>query len=251
LREALAAADHDFVLSEPASKLKVLREALRTVRRRGLSRTARQGRRYFRVVAAGFFVATVAIILLNALAWQRTRHPAPLFARAAPVSPAREPRIAEMIARPAPRPQPAVPPVQMGDKPIERPPAQKMLLEKPPLETAAGEHPRQTRVNASPAKPQDRISQLLKAPPAPRPRSTSAAPAAATTATAAPSKSVLAAQRALVKLGFVLKPDGVAGVTTRRAVESYERDHGLPIWGELTPTLMRRLSTETGISGTR
>jgi hypothetical protein len=249
LREALAAADHDFVLSEPASKLKVLREKLLTVRRRGLSRTARQGQHYFRIVAAGFFVVTVVIILLNALVWQRTRHPAPLFARAAPVSPAREPKIAEMIAaRPAPRPQPAVPPAALLDKPSEKSPAQKTLLEKPPLETA-GEHPRQTRVNASPAKPQDKISQLLKTPPAPSVRSTTAASPA--TAATAPGKSVLAAQRALVRLGFVLKPDGVAGATTRRAIESYERDHGLPIWGKVTPALTRRLSAETGTAGTR
>ena len=70
-------------------------------------------------------------------------------------------------------------------------------------------------------------------------------------APAAPSKSVLAAQRALVKLGYVLNPDGVAGATTRQAIESYEREHGLPVRGELTPSLMRRLSRETGISNAR
>jgi len=211
---------------------------------------ARQGWRYFRVVAAGFFAAIVVIILLNALVWQRTRHPAPLFSRAGPVARKKEPRIAEMIANPTPRPQPAVPPVEVRERPIEKPPAQKTLLEKPPRETPADEHPRHTRVKASPVKQRDRISQLLKAPPAPRARSTTAAKAASA-ASAAPSKSVLAAQRALVKLGFVLKPDGVAGMTTRRAIESYERDHGLPIRGELTPALMRRLSTESGITGAR
>ena len=58
----------------------------------------------------------------------------------------------------------------------------------------------------------------------------------------------MAAQRALVKLGFVLNPDGVAGATTRRAVERYERDHGLPVRGVLTPALMRRLNMETSIT---
>jgi hypothetical protein len=242
LREALAATDHDFVLTEPASKLNRLREKLLTVRRRGFGRTARQSRRFMSVLATGFFVATTAAILLNALAWQRTRHPAPLFARAAPAAPAKEPRVAEMITVPAPRPQPAVTPIQAHDKPIE----------KPPLETPAGGHPRQTRVDGSPARPHDRISQLLKAPPAtkapaaPRTRST---PADA--APAAPSKSVLAAQRALVKLGFVLKSDGVAGKTTRRAIERYERDHGLPVRGDLTPALKRQLSNEAVMTGER
>jgi hypothetical protein len=231
LREVLAAADHDFILTEPASKLKHMREKLFAARRRGTRRTGWRGRRYLSILAAGFFVATAAAILLNALVWQRARHPAPLFARAAPAYPAKEPTIAGMSAVPASRPLPAATPIQAHDKPVE----------KPPLEMSAGGHPRQTRVNSSP--PHDVISQLLKAPPAPpaRPTTRSAAPAAS-------SKLVLAAQRALVKLGFVLNPDGVARATTRQAVERYERDHGLPVRGDLSRAIVRRLSAETGIT---
>jgi hypothetical protein len=180
LREVLAAGDHDFVLTEPASKLNHLREKLRAARRRGSRRTGRRGRRYFSILAAGFFVATAAAILLNALVWQRTRHPAPLFVRAAPITS---------------------------------------------------------------SLPHDGISQLLKAPPAPPGRA-----AAEAAVSAAPSKLVLAAQRALVKLGFVLTPDGVAGATTRQAIEHYERDHGLPVRGVLSRAIMRKLSAETGIT---
>ena len=169
------------------------------------------------ILAAGFFVATAAAILLNALVWQRTRHPAPLFARATPIAPTKEPTVAETSALAASRPQPAVIPVQTGG------------------------HPRQTRVDSSP--PHDVISQLLKAPPAPPAR-----PSAAAAASAAPSKLVLAAQRALVKLGFVLNPDGVAGATTRQAIERYERDHGLPVRGALSRAITRKLSAETGIT---
>jgi hypothetical protein len=269
LREALAASDHDFVLSEPASKLKRLREKLLTARRRGFSQTARRNRRTLSAIAAGFFIAAAAAILLNALAWQRTRHPAPLFAHAVPAVPAKEPTIAEMIAVPAPRRQAAVPALQAHDKPSEKPAAQKPLIEKPGLETPAGGHPRPARVNASlanstpansapansaPAKPHDKISQFLKAPAvlkaplAPRGRSTAPDPARRA---AAPSKPVLAAQRALVKLGFVLNPDGVAGETTRRAIERYEHDHGLPVHGDLTPALIRQLITEAGITAGR
>ena len=230
MREVLAAADHDFVLTGPASKLKHLRDLL-TARRRGSRRTARRSRRYLSILATGFLVATAAAILLNALVLQSTRHPAPLFSRAAP---ANDPTIAGLSAVPRPQPQPAFTPIQAQIKPVE----------KPPLEMPAGGHPRQTRVNTSP--PHDVISQLLKAPPAPpaRPTTQSAAPAAS-------SKSVLAAQRALVKLGFVLNPNGVAGQTTRRALERYERDHGLPVHGDLTPALMRRLVSDAGITGDR
>jgi Putative peptidoglycan binding domain len=222
----LAAADHDFVLTEPASKLHRLRQKLRTARRLGSRRSGQWGRRYLRILATGFFVATATAILLNALVWQRTRHPAPLFLRAAPAAPAKEPTIARLIAVPPAQPQPAVTPIQAHDKPVE----------KPPLEMPAGGHPRQTRVNSPP--PRDEIIQLLKVPPA-RPNTEAAAPAAHR-------KSVLAAQRALVKLGFVLNPDGVAGAATRQAIRRYERDHGLPVHGEVTPALSRQLSAELG-----
>jgi hypothetical protein len=222
----LAAADHDFVLTEPASKRQRLREKLLAASRRGSRRTVRWGRCYLSTLAIGLFIATAAAILLNALVWQRTRHPAPLFSRVVPAVPRKKPMIAGLIAVPLPRPQPALAPVQAQDEPVEKPAAQISPVEMPPLEIPAHGHPRQTRSASSP--PHDVISE------------------AATSA--ARSKLVLAAQRALVKLGFVLDPDGVVGPTTRRAVERYERDHGLPVSGELTPALTRRLTAEAGIS---
>jgi hypothetical protein len=248
LREALAAADHDFVLREPAPKLKRLRDALRILQWRGLSRTARRGRRYLSVAATLFFVAAIAGILLNALAWQRSRHPAPLFSRAGPTVPAKEPRVLEMVTVPAARRPPAASPVQHSNS-VGNPSAQNPPYEKPVLETPVAAHPRQAHAHAPPVTPHDGISDLLKAPPPLKtPPVQRARPASAAHAPSAPNKAVMAAQRALVKLGFVLKPDGVAGATTRRAVERYEHDHGLPARGVLTPALMRRLSTETGVT---
>ncbi len=212
-------------MTEPASKLKRLREKLPTARKRG---SHRRGRRYLSILATGFFVVTAIAILVNALIWQRTRHPAPLFSRGAPVSPAKEPTIAGLVAVPGSRPRPAIAPVQLQDKPVER----------MPLEVPAAGHPQQTPLTSPP--PRDEISQLLEATPA-QPAKEAAAPAAR-------SKPVLAAQRALVKLGFVLNPDGVAGLATKQAIEHYERDHGLPVRGELTPALMRRMRAETGIT---
>ncbi|HUI21436.1 MAG TPA: peptidoglycan-binding protein, partial [Methylocella sp.] len=253
MREALATADHDFVLSEPVSKLERLRQSVLTARRHGLGRATPQGRRYMGVVASGFFVVAVAAILLNALAWQRTRHPAPLFARAAPSMPGRELKIGEMTAAPAPRSQPAAIPPQARDKPIDKSLSQKPSPEKPAPEAAAdGGHPHQTSSATPPV--HDQISELLKAAPiraTPAPKANVPSPSRTATAKASPAasrNSVLAAQRALVKLGFVLNPDGVAGKTTRQAIESYERDHKLPVRGELTPSLARRLSAEAGIA---
>ena len=133
----MAAADHDFVLTEPVSKLKHLREKLLTARRHGSRRTGRRSRRYLSVLVAGFFGATAGAILLNALAWQTARHPAPLFARATPAAAAKEPTIAGMSAVPAPRPQPAVAPIQAHDKPVEKPPLEM------PAGRASATNPRQ------------------------------------------------------------------------------------------------------------
>jgi hypothetical protein len=71
-------------------------------------------------------------------------------------------------------------------------------------------------------------------------------PSGASTA-AQPNRRIAAAQRALVKLGFVLEADGVAGAATRKAIERYERDRGLPARGVPSPELLRRLGSESGI----
>jgi hypothetical protein len=231
LREALAAADHDFVLTEPASKLERLRQKLRTARRRGSRRIRRRGWRFLSILATGFFVATATAILLNALVWQRIRHPAPLFARAVPTAAANESAIAKLIAVPPPQPQRAAPPIQAHDKPVE----------KPPVEMPPGLQPQPARANSPP--PRDEILQLLKVPPA-----SPARPKAADEKPSARGKTVRAVQRALVKLGFVLNPDGLPGAATRHAITRYERDHGLAVYGEVTPALIRRLSAETGIT---
>jgi len=53
---------------------------------------------------------------------------------------------------------------------------------------------------------------------------------------------VLAAQRALQRLGFVVRPSGVFDATTRQAVAQFERDHRMPARGELTPAVRRELA---------
>ena len=58
---------------------------------------------------------------------------------------------------------------------------------------------------------------------------------------------ILLAQRALAKLGYSVRPDGVNGSATQQAVEKFERENRLPIKGELTPKLLRQLSMATGI----
>lgn len=59
----------------------------------------------------------------------------------------------------------------------------------------------------------------------------------------APSEGVASAQRALQRLGYVVKPDGVMGEGTRRAIEKFERDNGLPAKGELSPKIAKLLAS--------
>ncbi len=237
MREALAAADHDYILAEPVSRPKRARGKTSAVKRRGSRRGKVQTRRYIGVIASALCVAAVAGIAINALSLQKRRHPAPLFARAAPTPPLKEPAVAESLPAPIPVPAPR-PQTAAASQPNERP------LEKPqtassPGEKAAPAHAASGALGADPveARPQDPISQLLQA----NAREPQSAPSPG------PSKTVLAAQRALVKLGYVLKADGVAGATTRQAIERYERDHKRPVDGKLTPALLRQLSAEAGV----
>ncbi len=63
-----------------------------------------------------------------------------------------------------------------------------------------------------------------------------------------PDNNVLYAQRALLKLGYVVRPDGVLGAGTRQALEKFERDSGLPAKGDVTPKLLRQLGTRSGLA---
>jgi peptidoglycan hydrolase-like protein with peptidoglycan-binding domain len=60
--------------------------------------------------------------------------------------------------------------------------------------------------------------------------------------TASVDKNVLYAQRALLKLGYVVRSDGVLSGATRQALEKFEGDAGLPVKGRITPKLLQQLA---------
>jgi hypothetical protein len=231
LREALAAANHDYILTEPARPRQRSKRARPEAKRRRAGLSSPKTRRLFSIAAGALCVAALGGIAFNALSLQKTRHPAPLFAHAAPAFVTKEPALAEPAAAPpltaSPRPQQAAP------SRAEDIPAAKSVVEE--KAAAAPAHPAPAK--GSDAAPRDAISELLLGK-AHEPE-TAQAPAGA-------SRTVLAVQKALVKLGFVLKADGVMGATTHQAIERYEREHHRVSNGELTPALMRRLSAESG-----
>ena len=61
-------------------------------------------------------------------------------------------------------------------------------------------------------------------------------------------KTLAAAQRALQKVGYVVKPDGVFGSTTRVALEKFERDRGLPVTGQLSGRTVKQLAAQSGVA---
>jgi len=63
----------------------------------------------------------------------------------------------------------------------------------------------------------------------------------------APSKRVLAVQRALTDFGYgQIKPTGIDDPDTRTAVAKFERERRLPVTGEISESVVRELSTMTG-----
>jgi peptidoglycan hydrolase-like protein with peptidoglycan-binding domain len=63
----------------------------------------------------------------------------------------------------------------------------------------------------------------------------------------APSKQVLAVQRALSDFGYgQIKPTGIYDADTRAAIEKFERDRKLPVSGQISEPLVRALAAMTG-----
>ena len=63
----------------------------------------------------------------------------------------------------------------------------------------------------------------------------------------APSKRVLAIQRALSDFGYgQIKPTGIEDADTRAAIEKFESDQRLPVTGTISDQLVRDLAAMTG-----
>ena len=219
MREALARSDHDFVLSAPRrSKKEAQREP--GAFSKLMSAVARHPKRTFMsVVFTGIFCGIAA----NALFFQTARHPAPIFAgpviarpmqqQAAPVPPP-VPRQAEAASAPSN----AI--AKLIDAPVAAPPAAAVAPAAPSVPTR------------STAQPKDQIGALL----------------GGLVDDAVDPSRVMAVQKALVKLGYVVKPDGVMGSGTRQALQMFEQSRKLTVTGELTPRTLRELGTQSGVA---
>ena len=161
-------------------------------------------------LGAALFAALVGIGV-NALLLQRERHPAPLFGYAAPKL---------HSATPAPAPPPPQKPASTEDT---APPAQ-------PSATLPPARPAESAGSSSSAS--DPIAELLAGEPH-----------------GDATRLTLAAQTALAKLGYPVKPDGKEGSATEQALREFERAHGLPPETEITERLVKQLTAAARAGG--
>jgi Putative peptidoglycan binding domain len=161
-------------------------------------------------LGAALFAALVGIGV-NALLLQRERHPAPLFGYAAPKVPS---------ATSAPGPPPPQKPASTEDT---APPAQ-------PSATLPPARPAESAGSSSSAS--DPIAELLAGEPH-----------------GDATRLTLAAQTALAKLGYPVKPDGKEGSATEQALREFERAHGLPSATEITERLVKQLNAAARAGG--
>jgi peptidoglycan hydrolase-like protein with peptidoglycan-binding domain len=205
-------------------------------------------------------VAAVLAIFINALYLQKGPHPAPIFAtrplRAAPV---------QSIAPPLAQPNMAANPPTDGAPPslnivqltatIQRELTRRGFYDGAAdgiwgarTDAGARDFAQAAGLRINP-EPSESLLRALRASPV-----TAQMPQVATSPRndpiaelIAPSKRVLAIQRALADFGYgQIKPTGAYDLDTRTAIEKFERDHRLPVTGQISDRFVRELAAMTG-----
>jgi Putative peptidoglycan binding domain len=186
-------------------------------------------------VAGALAFAAVSAIIANALFLQTGSHPSPMFGSVV-VMPAAG------LANPSPLPRPR--PVEATIRPAEAPPAEPKLAEPKPAEPKLAEpksaDPLGNLVKATSALPAAPSS--VPRPPAPIPVSSRPE-----TIVSSGSRRVAAVQRALTEYGYgQLKPTGTVGSDTQAAIQKFEREHKVPVTGQVSDRLVRELTAMIG-----
>ena len=181
-------------------------------------------------------VAAVGAIVANALFLQTGRHPAPMFGTVinfpAPSS--------ASLSNPLPRPRP----VGADTSPLE-PRATEFRAESKPVERAAEKPPEKPVEATASTRSSDPMTNLVKA-------TTSAPPSALRPPAPIPTQSpaarrIAGVQRALSEYGYGnLKITGTMSGETQAAIQKFEREHKMPVTGQVSDRLMRELAAAIG-----
>jgi hypothetical protein len=165
--------------------------------------------------AAAALTAALVGIVVNALALQHARHPAPFFAHA--------PAVAAAAA-----PNPTQVPAQVSAQGSAQAAAETTAAPAAPTPPA-----RPVQLGATAASGgDDAIADMLRA-----------------DEEREAQKRLAAAQAALIKLGYVVKTDGEPSAATSMALREFERAHGLSPSNDVTPRLLKALSTAAAVAG--
>jgi Putative peptidoglycan binding domain len=220
------------------------------------------------ILAALLLTGCGGAIAWNALALQSSRHPAPLFnTREVVLAPEPEPEASQPLPPARPGAQPYGEPAPMSHESFAPPPSSRETGAAPALSAGAPQSRSPiTEMIRNGGQPVPAAAPPVRAPqPAP-----AAAPATRTAARDPiaemirmggpvpvppanvgrpdPGDTVLAGQRALARLGYSVKVDGVMGSGTRQAIERFEQDRRLPVTGEFNARTVRELTTASGIA---
>jgi hypothetical protein len=215
------------------------------------------------MVAGTLAFAAVSAIIINALFLQTGHHPSPMFGSVVALPPA-----GLATASPLPRPRPVE---ADTSAPEARPAEPKAAADPPPmvgsvvalpptgLATASPlPRPRPVEANASapearPAEPKaaDPLGNLVKAtsvpPVAPSNVLRPPAPIPVSNHNEAGPRRVAAVQRTLTEYGYgQLKPTGTIGTDTQAAISKFEREHKMPVTGQMSDRLVHELIAMIG-----
>jgi len=221
--------------------------------------------------AVGFLVAGFATIaiLVNVLFMQTGTHPAPIFK--AGLTPAAKPVAAtDTPTATVPRPRPAEPvPAKVAAPSAPRAPGeiitdiQRELARRgfydgavdglygPKTDGAIRDFEQVAGLKPS-SEPNEALLQAITRSPAKMAKGAGGAAAAARPPAAvpdrpAPSKRVVAVQRALAEYGYgQIKPTGLIDAETQAAIEKFERERKLPVTGQPSDRVTRELAALTG-----
>jgi hypothetical protein len=184
------------------------------------------------LVAGTLAFAAASAIIANALFLQAGHHPSPMFGSVVAIPPA-----GLASGSPLPRPRP----VELATRPADASPPESRPAELKPVESKAAEP------KAAEPKTSDPLANLVKATAAMPMTANIPRPPAPIPVAASASHRVAAVQRVLTKYGYgQLKPTGTIGSDTQAAIQKFEREHKLPVTGQVSDRLVRDLAAMTG-----
>jgi hypothetical protein len=195
-----------------------------------------------KTLAATACVALMAGIAGNAVLLQKGRHPAPLFG-SAPTGSVRSTAPGPM---PPPRPRPA-PADAVPAAPVSPPPST--------VDTRAADAAPAAAAGSVTPTPRRAARKTERRGPVPTPHPSASKldgitrlleGKSATLGRGPKDTPVVAAQKALGRLGYAIKPDGLMGKATREALTKFEQGRHLGGDGTLSPTLLRTLEHAAG-----